>query len=928
MRYRRVLGFRPTRVIPVFIFASNQDFSAGNITPGLLDEGVGGFTDFYRGRVVVPFNGDEAALRHVLAHEIVHAFQFQILPGPGYGRYPLWIMEGLSEYLALGWDASAEAYARDLVLHERMPSLLQLQRGEVASSYAYYKGGQAAMMFLAETYGEERLGYFLRELGALDDVEAAVSSSFGRSLADLDVEFRRFMQARYAPARAALREDPRLRRASDRYAERSGFFLRPALSPDGTQIAFLGRSGLFPAVIVRPAPASDVDGERMRERVIELRALRSLRYEEFQPLTTRISFSPDGKRLLVAGRAWGEQALIVIDMERAAIVATYAPDLDALQFPIFSPDGTRALFTGVRAGQADLYTYEFSSGALVQLTDSPEYEAEASYARDGRQIYFAAGLVADDPGRQLFRLASDGAAGSRVQLTDLPGAVADPRPAREGGVVFSTDFSGVRNVYRLNDAEGRTAPARAAELMPLTASAVGVLHAELSLAPNDGAERLLFTEREEGALEMRLLTAGLAVETSPTDPLRVSAVAPSAETTRTFDPAQYRMPTRGVELETSLAIENPNAPYEPRAGIEGFPFILIGGSSANGGEARFTALAAGSLADDLGDHRVSGLVGYSNPPPEWTLDARYAYTKFRTDFFLGAYRQKGAFPVASLFDLSLNNLLYNPYARILDQDVYGFYAGAEHPLGRFMSLRLAYDQGREERFFRGEEPEEREQADIFRNFQNVALGLAYNNLVYSAYGPLDGQSLLVSYTVPIRTSADDRELYTTIVEYRLYHWFENQSLLALRIFGGAARGEHAYDYPFRIGGYNTVRGYDFQEFEGVNAAFVNLEYRFALIEPFGFAVPTHWSPGALRGALFFDAGAAFDEARSFQGYTSQSGTTRDLHLSYGAGLHWPNFLGFVIPGATMKIEWATPYDLKRSLPPKKWRGAFSIGFNF
>jgi hypothetical protein len=74
---------------------------------------------------------------------------------------------------------------------------------------------------------------------------------------------------------------------------------------------------------------------------------------------------------------------------------------------------------------------------------------------------------------------------------------------------------------------------------------------------------------------------------------------------------------------------------------------------------------------------------------------------------------------------------------------------------------------------------------------------------------------------------------------------------------------------------------------------------------------------------FLPYGAAFDDPDRWQGYRSRDRATRGLYLAYGAGIHWPNFLWFVISGAIKKIEWATPYNLKVSDPPRKWRGVCS-----
>ncbi|MCB1139514.1 MAG: hypothetical protein KDK23_12190, partial [Leptospiraceae bacterium] len=170
-RLEETLQHRMHHKIKVFLYPSDQDFQANTILPIIPSESTGGFTDFARHRVVLPFNGDYQDLRHVLVHEIVHAYQFDII-GENPGSYPLWLMEGMCEYLSVNWDAESDARIRDLMLHQRMVGLYELHSGNV-NPYMYYKGGQSVMRFIAWRFGEKRIGFFLKELATLKDMELA-----------------------------------------------------------------------------------------------------------------------------------------------------------------------------------------------------------------------------------------------------------------------------------------------------------------------------------------------------------------------------------------------------------------------------------------------------------------------------------------------------------------------------------------------------------------------------------------------------------------------------------------------------------------------------------------------------------------------------------------------------------------------------------
>ncbi|HEX3867622.1 MAG TPA: hypothetical protein VHV78_12755, partial [Gemmatimonadaceae bacterium] len=62
---------------PIVLFSSRADFGQNNVT-GDLGEGTGGVTEATRHRMLLNFTGDYKSFEHVLTHEMVHAFQYDI----------------------------------------------------------------------------------------------------------------------------------------------------------------------------------------------------------------------------------------------------------------------------------------------------------------------------------------------------------------------------------------------------------------------------------------------------------------------------------------------------------------------------------------------------------------------------------------------------------------------------------------------------------------------------------------------------------------------------------------------------------------------------------------------------------------------------------------------------------------------------------
>ena len=90
--------------VPFIVYSSPVFFEQTNVIPGILPENVAGFTEYFKQRVVIPFNGSYADFAHVVRHELVHVFTMQKLAyvakmhrKNNVATPPLWFMEGIAE---------------------------------------------------------------------------------------------------------------------------------------------------------------------------------------------------------------------------------------------------------------------------------------------------------------------------------------------------------------------------------------------------------------------------------------------------------------------------------------------------------------------------------------------------------------------------------------------------------------------------------------------------------------------------------------------------------------------------------------------------------------------------------------------------------------------------------------------------------------
>ena len=142
-------------------YADHPDFEQTNVIGEQLEEGTGGVTESNRTRVIMPFTGIYADNDHVLGHELVHVFQYNIAEGtPGGGlmrldALPLWLIEGMAEYFSIGREDPLTAmWMRDAVMRNKFPTIHQLTTDPRFFPYRY---GQALWAYVGGRWGDRAI---------------------------------------------------------------------------------------------------------------------------------------------------------------------------------------------------------------------------------------------------------------------------------------------------------------------------------------------------------------------------------------------------------------------------------------------------------------------------------------------------------------------------------------------------------------------------------------------------------------------------------------------------------------------------------------------------------------------------------------------------------------------------------------------------
>src|ERR671918_657980 len=204
-RLSKVLNHEFKERKPIILYASQSDFMQTNATE-VSSEGTGGVTDFARNRAVMPFTGSYSDFEHVLMHEMVHQFQYDVWSrgraGAGFATLvaiapPLWFAEGMAQYLSVGpINAETAMWLRDASLEGKLPTIEQM----TVDPYEFfpYRFGHALWSYVGERWGDEAVGAILKATLA-GGIDGAFRRTIGLTLDQLSTQWRDAVLKKYLP---------------------------------------------------------------------------------------------------------------------------------------------------------------------------------------------------------------------------------------------------------------------------------------------------------------------------------------------------------------------------------------------------------------------------------------------------------------------------------------------------------------------------------------------------------------------------------------------------------------------------------------------------------------------------------------------------------------------------------------------------------
>ncbi|MES2826896.1 MAG: basic secretory protein-like protein [Bacteroidota bacterium] len=377
---------------PIILYSNHPDFQQTTALQGEIGIGTGGVTEALKNRVIMPVMELNNQTRHVLGHELVHAFQYHILLEKdsvgieNISQIPLWMIEGMAEYLSVGkTDAFTSMWMRDALLNRDIPSLKDLTN---SNKYFPYRYGQAFWTFVGSVYGDTTIVPLFKATARFG-YENGLKYMFGYDDNTLSGLWKNAIESHYRPMLKADSSQIRISGTKIIDNKNAGNMnVAPSISPDGKYLAFLSEKDLFGIDLFL---ADAKTGKIIRKLSSQIS---NSHIDDFNFLESAGTWSPDGKQFAFSIFSKGKNELMVIDVASGKqVLSTDMANIEQFGNLTWSPNGHDIAFSGMIEGQSDIFSYNFKDKKVTQITNDVFSDYAPSYSKDGKLIAFSTDRV-------------------------------------------------------------------------------------------------------------------------------------------------------------------------------------------------------------------------------------------------------------------------------------------------------------------------------------------------------------------------------------------------------------------------------------------------------------------------------------------------------------------------------------------------------
>jgi Tol biopolymer transport system component len=303
------------------------------------------------------------------------------------------------------------------------------------------------MAYVGDRWGDDVIAEVFHGV-ASGGLEAGFRRALTMDLATLSADWHEAVRSNHVAdtlQRTAVRDVAQI--TIDRERSGGGLHVSPALSPDGSEIAYFSEASSYSVNIY----LADATSGAVKKQLVK--SAFSANFESLRFLNSATAWSPDGAYLAFPAQRNGRDDIVIFDVERRKVVRRIRPQLAGITNPSWSPDGSRLVFTGLDGGVSDLFVVNVDGSGLQRLTDDRHGDLHPAWSPDGQYIAFATDRSPQHdfpelrPGRMVVALFDMHTRSIEVLPTGSGDAI-NPQWSPDGdAVAFVSDQTGIANVF-------------------------------------------------------------------------------------------------------------------------------------------------------------------------------------------------------------------------------------------------------------------------------------------------------------------------------------------------------------------------------------------------------------------------------------------------------------------------------------------------
>jgi hypothetical protein len=801
--------------IPLIFYNTLNHFQETNTTPGFIPEGVGGFFEFLKGRVVIPSTGSLHDFRHVIRHELTHVFMtnkiYRVLTDHRLSTDfspPLWFTEGLAEFMSTEPDEQSEMVMRDAVINGYFVDLDNIY--QIYGTFIMYKEGQNFLEFVKEKYGSEKVPLMVENIWMYQNFNKVIEYTIGKSIKEIDKDWVYYLKQKYYPLFAFKKPIE----VGAQKLTMEGFNFAPVhfKNEKGDYLYFVadrdGYSSLYRLNLNDKSEDPNVE--------IVIRGEKTEQFEAFHLFQSSIDISKDGILSFVTKSGSTDEIHFYSTKENRVIKEYRNSNLININSPKFSDDGEKIVFNAIdQKGFSDIMMLNWQDEELTRLTNDYYDDKDPVFGIDNNQIIFSSDRTSGKYAK-IYNLYSYNLNSHIINnITYLGSNCTAPQLSPTKNIlIFTSEADGVRNISSI-DIKNNIFSDSVKKVTNFITSIYNPAFINKDTITFSGFENLGFNlyrmNFSLNPIDSNLITK-MKIDTSMVL-WKPGMFVKESEREKANYRKEYTLDYAQSEIST-----------DPVFGTQGGAVL--------------------SLSDLFNDDNYFFLI-YNTAQVQsdflksFNVALEKVYLGERANYGFGIFNFSG-----QRFDLQDPDQEY--YERS-----FGGYFLLNFPLTKFQRIETEVSIANSDKeVFTG--IIERK-ALLLSN----SLSWVFDNSIWSSTGPIDGirAKLLLGYTGDIKYSNVD--YFAFIADYRQYFRLGSRTALAFRSALMFNEGKEARRYF--MGGSWDLRGWPRWSILGEKLWISSLEFRFPLIDQFRIQFPfIDLGFFGIRGAAFFDAGNAWD----------------------------------------------------------------------